>query len=157
MADGVFNIAKGRVVEYYNRVKSNDPAASTLVVLLFEGTLTDALLKDMDDIAEIEASALVECVFTNYARKVLTDSDLAALPAPDDSNDRYDVDIPDQTWTSAGNGDNDNIKRLIIAYDETAGIDALIIPLCFYDFVVATDGSNLTAQVDAQGFFSAGE
>ncbi len=26
MADFVYNIAKGRMVEFYNRVKSNDPA-----------------------------------------------------------------------------------------------------------------------------------
>ena len=28
MANIVFNIAKGRVIEYYNRVKSNDPTNS---------------------------------------------------------------------------------------------------------------------------------
>ena len=157
MADGVFNIAKGRVVEYYNRVENNDPAASVLSIMLGFGAITDATLRDLDDFGAIIADAgFTEATFTNYARKVLSDAELAALPAPDDTNDRYDVDIPDQTWTSAGNGTNNTLTRLIIGYDPLGtAVDANIIPLCFYDFAVTTDGSDLTAQVNAAGFFRA--
>ena len=158
MADGVFNIAKGRIVEYYNRVESNDPANSALVVVLGFGAITDATLEDLDDLAAVIADAgFTEATFTNYARKTLTDTDLAALPAPDDTNNRYDIDLPDQTFTAAGNGANDTLTRLLVCYDNdtTGGVDANIIPLCFYDFSVTTDGSDLTAQFNAAGFFRA--
>jgi hypothetical protein len=158
MGNDVFNIGKGRVVEYYNRVESNDPTASALIVVLGIGAITDATLIDLDDLAAVIADAgFTEAVFTNYARKTLTDVELAPLPAPVDASDRYDVDIPDQTWTNAGNGANDTLTRLLINYDnDTAvGTDANIIPLCFYDFAITTNGGDLTAQVDAQGFFSA--
>jgi hypothetical protein len=38
MANIVFNIAKGRVVELYNRVKSNDPANSAIILVPIETT-----------------------------------------------------------------------------------------------------------------------
>jgi hypothetical protein len=157
MGDGVFNIAKGRVVEYYNRVKGNDPAASELNVMLGIGAITDATIRDLDTFAAVIADAgFTEATFTNYARKQLADTALAALPAPDDTNDRYEVDIPDQTWTAAGNGLNDNLTRLIIGYDPLGtNVDANIVPLTFHDFVVTTDGSDLTAQINALGFFRA--
>ena len=34
MANIVFNIAKGRVVEYYNRVENNDPAVSAFILVV---------------------------------------------------------------------------------------------------------------------------
>lgn len=157
MADFVFNIAKGRVVEYYNRVKSNDPTNSAfiVVVLATSGLETDAVLKDKDDLAAVVSGTTNEVTNTGYARKTLTDADLAALPAPDDTNDRYDIDIPDQTWTGVAAGDG--WSRMLICYDSdtTAGTDANIIPLCSYDFVVTPDGSDITAQINAAGFFRA--
>jgi hypothetical protein len=157
MGDGVFNIAKGRVVEYYNRVENNDPAASELVVMLGVGAITDATLKDLDTFAAIIADAgFTEATFTNYARKALGDAQLAALPAPDDTNDRYEVDIPDQVWSSAGNGTNNTLTRLIIGYDPLGtDVDANIVPLTYHDFAITTNGGDLTAQVDANGFFRA--
>lgn len=54
MADFVFNIAKGRVVEYYNRVKSNDPTNSALVLVAIDANGdTDATMKDRDDLAAL--------------------------------------------------------------------------------------------------------
>lgn len=157
MGDGVFNIAKGRVVEYYNRVENNDPAASRLGIMLGFGTITDAILKDLDDFALIKADVnFTEALFTAYVRKFLSDTELDPLPAPDDAGDRYDVDIPDQTWSPAGNGVNDTLTRLIIGYDPLGtDVDANYIPLCFFDFAVTTDGSDLTAKVNAAGFFRA--
>ena len=158
MADGVFNIAKGRVVEFYNRVESNDPAASALIVVLLKANEAEATLIDRDNLSLVLAEAgNTEAVFTNYARKTLTDADLAALPAPDDTNERFEVDIPDQTWTSAGNGANDTLTKLLVCYDADtgAGDDTNIIPLTHHDFAVTTDGSDLTAQIAALGFFRA--
>lgn len=156
MADGVFNIAKGRVVEYYNRVKGNDPAASRFTVLLLETDVVDATMEDYDDLAAILAGASIEAAFTNYARVHLEDTDLAALPAPDDTNNRYEVDIPDTVWTAAGGAANETLARLIVCYDPLGtNIDANLIPLTFHDFVITTNGGDMTAAYDALGFFRA--
>jgi len=156
MGNGVFNISKGRVVEYYNRVESNDPSTSALIVLLGTGAISDATLIDLDDVAAIEADAgFAEITDGSYARKTLTDTELAALPAPDDTNDRYEVDLTDLVWSSLAGGDS--VTRLIIAYDSDtgAGTDSNLIPLCFYDFVVTTDGTDVTAVFNAAGFYRA--
>lgn len=152
MANIVFNIAKGRVVEYYNRVKSNDPANSALILIPIEtsGLESDATLIDKDDVAALIAGTTNEQ--TTMGRKTLTDADLVALPAPDDSNDRYDVSLPTVTWTAAtGNA----ISKIVVAYDNdtTAGTDSNIIPLTMFDASVTPDGSDI--QLTAGVFFRA--
>ena len=55
MSNIVFNIAKGRVVELYSRVKSNDPTDSALILVPLEasGLEADATLIDKDDLAAV--------------------------------------------------------------------------------------------------------
>ena len=65
-----------------------------------------------------------------------------------------DIDFPDQTFTGAGNGVNNTLTKLVTAY-ENAAADATRIPLTHHDFAVTTDGSDLTAQFNAAGFFRA--
>jgi hypothetical protein len=142
VANIVFNVSKGRIVELYNRVKSNDPANSALILVPLEtsGLQSDATLIDMDDLAAVLAGATNEQ--TTMGRKTLTDSDLAALPAPDDGNDRYDVSLPSVTWTAAaGNA----ISKILVAYDPdtTGGTDSAIIPLTMFDAVATPDGNDL--------------
>ncbi len=155
MADFVFNIAKGRVAELYNRVKSNDPANSALIIVVIDANGdTDATMKDRDDLAALLGGTANEVTNTNYARKTLTDADLAAF-APDDTNDRVDLDIPDQTWTAVAAGTA--WTDLLVCYDPdtTGGTDSAIIPLTCHDFPVTPDGSDITAQINAAGFFRA--
>jgi hypothetical protein len=156
MSNFVYNIALGRAVELYNRVDTNDPAASALVIVILAtaGIETDAVLKDKDDLAAVVAGTTNEVTNTGYARKTLTDTDLTAF-APDDTNDRTDIDIPDQTWTSVEAGDG--WSDFVVCYDNdtAAGTDANIIPLTQADFVVTPDGSNITGQISASGFFRA--
>jgi hypothetical protein len=156
MADLVFNIAKGRAAELYNRVDSNDPANSALIVAVFNvGAATDATLRDYDTLAAIEGDAnAAEVANSGYARKTLTDADLTAF-APDDANDRVDLDIPDQTWTSVASGTA--WTDVVIAYDNdtTSGTDSSIVPLTLHDFAVTPNGGDITMQVAAAGFFRA--
>jgi hypothetical protein len=156
MADFVFNIAKGRVAELYNRVDSNDPTNSALIILVLatSGIETDATLKDVDTVTALVAGTTNEVTNSGYARKTLTDADIAAF-APDDTNDRVDLDIPDQTWTAVAAGDGFN--DVVVAYDNdtTGGTDANIVPLTQHDFVVTPDGSDITVQIAAAGFFRA--
>ena len=159
MADGVFNIAKGRGVEWYSIVKSNHHANSAFIVVLLiaTGLEADDVLNNHDDLSALLAAANDQATFTNYARKTLTDVELAALPAPDDTNNRRDLDIPDLLWTSAGGGVNNTLGKLIVCFDDdtTGGTDANIIPWTFHDFTVTTDGTDLTAQINVAGLFRA--
>lgn len=152
MANIVFNIAKGRVVEYYNRVKSNDPANSALILVPIEtsGLEADATLIDKDDLAALVSGTTNEQ--TTMGRKTLTDAELSALPAPDDTNDRYDVSLPTVTWTAAsGNA----ISKMAVCYDSdtTSGTDSNIIPLTMFDCVLTPDGSDF--QLTTGVFFRA--
>lgn len=158
MADFVFNIAKGRVAELYNRVDTDDPANSALVIVLLatSGLESDATLKDFDTLSALVAGTTNEATNTGYARKVLTQADLAAFAA-DDTNDRVDIDIPDQTWNTVANDGTGAISKLVVCYDPdtTGGTDANIIPLVCLDFAVTPDGSNITANINAAGIFRA--
>lgn len=145
MANQVFNIAKGRVTEYYNRVENNDPATSKFtVVAINAGAATDDTIRGYDDLAALLADVNVaEVTNTNYTRKDLTDTELAALPAPDDVNDRYDLDLPDITWTAIAAGDA--WTDLVVCYNPTAGADSTLIPMTLHDFAVTPDGSDIVA------------
>jgi hypothetical protein len=152
MSNIVFNIAKGRVVEFYNRVKSNDPANSALILVPIEtsGLETDAVLKDKDDLAAVLSGTTNEQ--TTMGRKTLTDADLAALPAPDDANDLYSVSLPTVTWSAAtGNA----ISKILVCYDAdtTGGTDSNIIPLTMFDFTVTPSGVDI--QMTGGAFYQA--
>jgi hypothetical protein len=156
MADFVLNIAAGRFAELYNRVDTNDPTNAALIIAVFNVTggvsAEDAALRDADTIAAIEALANVaEATNGSYARKTLTDADIVAF-APDDTNNRVDVDIPDQTWTGIAAGDA--WMKLVIAYDNdtTGGADSAIVPMTAHDFAVTPDGSDITATIATAGF-----
>jgi hypothetical protein len=147
-----FNVAKGRVVELYNRVKSNDPTNAAIILVPIEtsGLEADATLIDADTLAALLSGATNEQ--TTMGRKTLTDADLAALPAPDDSNDRYDISLPTTTWTAAsGNA----ISKIAVCYDSdtTGGTDANIIPLTMFDFAQTPSGADI--QMTTGVFFRA--
>lgn len=155
MGDFVFNIAKGRVAELYNRVDTNDPANSVLVIVIINANGdTDPTMVDRDDLAALLGGTADEVTNTNYARKILTDTDIVAF-APNDTFDRVDLTFPNQTWSAvaAGNPWTD----LIVCYDNdsTVGTDSALVLLTLHDFVVTPDGSDITAQVNAAGFFRA--
>jgi len=155
MADFVFNIAKGRVNELVERVNNNDPTNSALIVVPVDvGGTSDATIKDFDTLAAVLAGGVTEKTAGGWGRKTLTDADLGAF-TPDDTNDRGESDIPDQTWTTVAASNNST--DLIICYDPdtTGGTDANIIPLTQHDFAVTTDGNDVVAQINAAGFFRA--
>lgn len=145
MADVVANISKGAVAE-----KVRD-GATVLLVLLLKASEADGTIVDYDALDTLlGAAGNTEADFTNYARK----TGLTATLTVDDANDRVDVDLPDQTWTSAGGATNNTLTSLIVAYEESAS-DAGRIPLTIHPFASTTDGSDLTAQFNAAGFFRA--
>lgn len=142
MANIVFNISKGRVAELYNRVKSNDPANSAIILVPLEssGLEADAVLIDKDDLAAVLSGTTNEQ--TTMGRKTLTDAELAAFPGADDANDRMDISLPTVTWSGAtGNA----ISKILVCYDSdtTAGTDSNIIPLTLFDFSQTPSGADI--------------
>lgn len=137
MANGSFNIAKGRELEYHERVNNNDPAASALIIVVLaeSGLVSDDTLKDYDTLDAILTGASNEVTNTNYARKSLTDADIAPITV-DDTNDRATATFANQTWTSVGAGDS--WRKLLVCYDSdtAAGTDANIIPIAYYDLLI---------------------
>lgn len=144
MVDFVFNIAKGAVAE-----KFRDGAANGLVLLL-SAAEADATYRDRTDIADLLAEAgNTEVADASYSRQ----TGITGTITVDNTNERVDVDIPDQTWTGLTGPDP---VDLIVAYEEAA-TDASRIPLTNHDFVVTTNGTDVTAQFNAAGFFRAQE
>lgn len=144
MADFVFNIAKGRVVELFNRVDSNDPANSVILVVPVDvGATTDATLRDFATLSAVLGGGATERSTGGWNRKTLDDTAIATI-AVDNTNDRFEVTIPSQTWTAVTAG---TVTDLIVCYDNdsTAGTDANIIPLVQLDFAITPDGSDVVA------------
>jgi hypothetical protein len=165
VANFVFNVARGRVRQYYDAVDGSatttqagivSTANSALVVVLLEtsGLETDATLADHDNLSVLLAGTSNEPTGGTYVRKLLTDSDLSAS-AEDDTNNRLDLDIPDVVWTALSTTGNAAISKLLVCYDTdtTGGADTAIVPLTAHDFVFTPDGTDVTAQIAAAGFY----
>ena len=153
MADFVFNVAKGKVNEYHDRVDGNDPSASELVLLVLSVTGDqDAAMIDVDTVAALLAlSNVAEVTNTNYARIDLNDTEISASTV-DDTNNRREADLPDQTWSAIAAGDA--WTDLVVAYDPTgSSADSALIPLTLHDFAATPDGNDITAQFNAAGYF----
>jgi hypothetical protein len=151
VANIVFNIAKGRVAELYDRVDGNDPANSAIILVPIEtsGLEADATLIDVDTLSALLAGTTNEQ--TTMGRKTLTDADLAA-GSPTDASDFNGRSLPTVTWTGAtGNA----ISKIAVCYDAdtTSGTDANIIPLTMFDFAITPDGSDV--QMTGGEFFRA--
>ena len=152
MANITFNISKGKVAAYYDRVKSNDPSTSALVLTPIEtsGLEGDATLIDADTVAAVVSGATNKQ--TTMGEKVLTDAELASIPAPDDANDRNERSLPTVTWTAAaGNA----ISKILVSYrpDTGSASDSTDIPLTMFDFAQTPSGSDI--QMTGGTFFRA--
>jgi hypothetical protein len=137
MGQLVFNVARGRAVEFHRRVVDNDPANSALIVVVLAeaGLESDDVLRDYDTLADLLAGASNEVTNTGYARKVLTDAQLSA-PSIDDALDRVALYHPTLTWTSVAAGDS--WRKVVYCYDAdtTSGTDANLVPICACDMLI---------------------
>lgn len=149
MADTPMNISLGRGKEYAIRARDGvvDTAPALTVVLLKAAEADDAL-RDHDDLgALLGVAGNTEADFTNYARRESTTTDVT-VTVDDTANDMV-VDIPDETWTSAGGTTDNTLAKLLITYDPDTGVadDATMPGVTQHDFSVTTDGSDLTANI----------
>lgn len=159
MADQLFNIARGRDVQLAMNVNANTPANSALVVVLLTANEADDTLNNYDTLdALLGAVGNTEADATNYARKVLTDTDGIVVTVDDGSNN-VNIDIPNQVYTALGGTTNNTFTKAVICYDDdtTAGDDTNIIPLYHFDIPVSdntTNGQNYTLQISASGLIT---
>lgn len=153
MADFVFNISKGRVGAYVQNVKDGSPANSRLKVIPLEATglEADAALKDHNELAALLAGSSNEQA--TMGRKTIVAGDITLTV--DDSGEKLDIDLTDIVWAAAaGNA----LGSLVLVYcpdGVTPGADNTFIPLTNHVFAVTPDGSDITAVINAAGFYRA--
>ena len=138
MSNLVFNIALGRVASLAALPAATD--ALVAVPLEAAGLVTDATMRDYDDLASLLAGASNEQ--TTMGRKTLS----GVTVTVDDTNDRVAVDCADITWTAAaGNA----VGAVVICYDPdtTGGTDADLVPLTKHDLSLTPDGNSFTLAV----------
>jgi hypothetical protein len=138
VANIVFNVALGRVASLAALPAANDGLVA--VPLEAAGLVTDATMRDYDDLAALLAGASNEQ--TSMGRKTLT----GVTVTVDDTNDRVAIDCADITWTAAtGNA----VGAVVICYDPdtTTGTDSDLIPLTKHDVTMTPDGSSYTLTV----------
>ena len=141
MADFVFNIAKGAVVEMIR------DSGSAVGILLLIAADTDDAMGDTDTVTALLATGANEATDGSYARK----TGLTGTITVDDTNNRVDVDLPDQTWSAlAGAAITD-----LVTFYENAAADATRIPMTNHDFSITPDGSDVVCVFNASGFFRA--
>lgn len=153
MANGVFNISKGRGWELADRVEQGDPAASRLQIKLLQASSeADATLEDYATFSALLAGSNTEATFTNYGGgKTITAADIT-LTTDTGGNTNYFT-IADQTWTSAGGGTNNTLDKLIVCYDPLGtDVDTNLVPISHHDFSATTDGNDLTADFGTKVF-----
>lgn len=148
MANGVFNIAKGKVA-YYGSLPGGSDA---IIAVPLEATalVVDATMKDYDTLAAILAGASNEQ--TDLGRTTLA----SVTVTVDDSGDKVDIDCADFSYASAtGNA----VGKIVVCYSGDTGTDTDtdIIPMSYHDFAVTPDGTTINVTVAAGGFISAGE
>ena len=157
MADVVTTTAMGRIREFADDA-AGDIAAAQLRMFLLQATEADDTVRDYDVMGGgsglLDAAGNTEATFTNYANKVIQDGDITVTE--DEVNNRVDIDVPDQTFTSAGNGVNNTLTDVVIAFDpDGTDTDSQTIPVSIHDFTPTTDGSDLTVQIATAGLLRA--
>lgn len=146
-SDFVFNQSKGKIAYYASLPAAND--ALLMVLCKATGLVSDATLKDLDDLGTILAGATDEATFTNYTRQTLT----TVTVTVDDTNDIVNIDCDDVTYTNAGGASNNTMGKALICYDPdtTTGTDSSVVPIAAYSYDGTTDGSTITLIMPANG------
>ena len=148
MGNGVFDVGKSTAGFYGAKTLGS---TDSLCIMLLTNTVTDTILGAFTTFQAIFTAGGVEASFTNYARIQVVANNVVSIASHVVT---FDITV-DPSWASAGGAVNQTLTRLIIGYKPTSGsADTAIIPLGYYDFAGVTDGSNLTAQINALGLMS---
>jgi hypothetical protein len=144
----IFTRGAGRFVEFAERVNANDPANSAFQLSAWNSTATDTVLRQLDSRSAVEADAnTAERLASGWTRKTL-DQAGGITVTYDDTNHRTDVDVPDQTWTAVLTGNNaTDVGSFYIPDTVTPSAETAVLPMSWHDFIVTTDGSDVTAAI----------
>lgn len=128
MADIIFNIAKGAIVE-----KIRD-GSSNLLVLILEAVETETDLMDHDNLSSLlGAAGNTEATATGYSRK----TGITGVVTVDHTSNEASVAIPDQQWDAISGGNP--FVAAVVAYEESAS-DTGRIPLSKHDISYTPQG-----------------
>ena len=150
-----FNVSLGREVELYNRVNDSDPtnAAFIMLALAYTGMESNDTLRAYDTVAAILAASNNEVTNTGYARKTITDADIAPYTV-DDTNNLILLTLPVQTYTTIAAGDT--WGKIIVAFDPdtTGGTDSTLVPISGHEAIYAgayivPNGTNIVVNLSA--------
>ena len=142
-----FNVSLGKSAYYAGLPAANDSLIA--VLLASSGLVSDATLRDYDDLAAILAGASDEATFTGYSRQTLTSVNVTV----DDTNNRVDIDCADPTWSPTT---SQALGKIVICYKPASDSpDSDIIPIFADDFSVTVATGTVTYQVAADGFYRA--
>jgi len=153
--DFVFNVARGRIRQFHDNVKTGSPANSRLKLIALDSTglETDATLRDHDDLAALIAGSSNE--HTTLTRKTIVAADMTAA-AQDDTNERLDLDMVDRNYTTPGVGSG-TCGKLVLVYcpdGVTPGADSTFIPMTAYNVTITPDGVNdVLVSIDPAGYW----
>ena len=150
MANGVFNIARGKIGYYLDDAMGLSGANSRLVIVVLSQVEADDTLNNYDTLAAIEAGSNSEANASNYARIQIAAAGVT-YSVDDTGNTAKVVIDSDQTWSNVANDDSNGAwDKLLICYDadNTSGTDADIVPLTYHDFSVTPNGGDITANFD---------
>jgi hypothetical protein len=148
MAAITFNKSLGASAYYAGLPAASDSLIA--VLLASAGLVSDATLRDYDDLAAILAGASDEATFTGYSRQTLTNVTVTV----DDTNNRVDIDCDDPSWSPTT---AEALGKIVICYKpSSSAVDSDCIPLFADDFVLTTPTSgSVTYQVASGGFLRA--
>lgn len=145
-----FNISKGKVNAYFDRVANNDPANSAIEIILLKTAVADNSLVAFETLSALLADAgNEEADFTNYARITLTDAEISGSVV-DHVNEECNSFIPDQQILSAGGTTDNALVKIVTCYtpDATVSDDSTRIPCDFYAVSGTTTGNNMNINFD---------
>jgi hypothetical protein len=136
MSDFIFNIARGKIRHYVELGLAND--ALIWVPIETTGLEADATLIEYDNLSVLLAASNNEQ--TTMGRVTAT----SVTSTEDAANDRWDGDMDDPNWPSAG---GNNVSKLLLCYDDdtTSGTDTSIVLIAAFDWVVTSPSGSITA------------
>lgn len=151
MADFVFNISLGRVVQYALNVQDNDPAASIFRMHAWVTSAADDLMNNADTVTELEAvTGVTEA--TPYTNQIMTDTDITVTV--DDTANDVEVDSNDVTFTAVSA--QTAWDTVSISYNDAGDDnDSNSLLQTSHLFDVTPNGGDITAQFGANGWFGA--
>lgn len=156
MASRLFNVSKGRSLQYFDNVIAGSPTNCNLFITYYKAIESDALLRTRTSKADVEIEAAnTVCDFDNFANEFLVNPTVG-ISDPEVFGDA-DTPITTATAGSSGAGTNNNIVKAILYYtaDDTGSLTTAI-PVCMYDFVIATNGNDLDFRIPASGLVRLG-